>query len=123
MTKLVHSYTIHHSANAHLGTVLLRRALAVLPGAVLTRRPIFVPRECGVLVSEMLGGRENRNASAYNREDCHRWADRHDIPFRYSSSDVFAERAARWAQSPWHREELPARAYWAGTDELAFWYA
>lgn len=26
---------------------------------------------------------------------------------------MFKERAARWAHSPWHREELPARAYYA----------
>jgi 2-hydroxychromene-2-carboxylate isomerase len=113
MTILVHSYTIYHSPNAHLGTALLRRNLTAVPDAVLMRRPIFVPRERGVLVAEMLGGKENRNAGSYHREDCQRWADRHGIPFRYPSHGVFAERAARWAASPFHREEFPARAYYA----------
>lgn len=109
----VQSFTIYHSPNAYLGTVLLGRALAFVPDARLQRRPIFVPRERGVLVAEMLGGRENRNAGSYNREDCRRWADRHDIPFHYPGPEVFRERTARWERSPWHREELPARAYYA----------
>lgn len=113
MAVSVNSFTIYHSSNAYLGTVLLRRALVGVRGARLVRRPIFVPRERGVLVAEMLGGRENRNAGSYNREDCCRWAECHGIPFRYPPPEVFAERAARWAQSPWHREELPARAYYA----------
>lgn len=100
MTAPVESFTIYHSPNAYLGTVLLRRALAAAPGARLVRRPVFVPRERGVLVAEMLGGKENRNAGSYNREDCRRWADRHGIPFRYPAPDVFAARAARWARSP-----------------------
>jgi len=113
MTVLVHSYTIYHSPNGYLGTVLLRRGLAALPDAVLVRHPIYVSRNRGVLVSEMLGGKENTNAASYNREDCSRWAHRYGIPFRYPSPEVFAERAARWARSPFHREELPARAYYA----------
>jgi 2-hydroxychromene-2-carboxylate isomerase len=113
MTVAVHSYTIYHSPNAYLGTVLLRRNLAAVPGAVLVRHPIFVPRERGVLVAEMLGGKENRNAGSYHREDCSRWADRYGIPFRYPPHEVFAERAARWALSPFHREEFPARAYYS----------
>ncbi len=117
MTVHAQSYTIYHSANAYLGTVLLRRALAAVPGAALVRRPIFVPRERGVLVAEMLGGRENRNSGSYNREDCHRWADRHGIPFRYPRPEVLVERAARWAHSPFQREELPARAYYAAGKE------
>ena len=116
MTVHAQSYTIYHSANAYLGTVLLRRALAAVPGVALVRRPIFVPRERGVLVAEMLGGRENRNAGSYNREDCHRWADRHGITFRYPRPEVLVERAARWARSPFHREELPARAYYAADE-------
>ena len=112
MTTPVQSFTIYHSPNAYLGTALLRRALCAAPNTHLVRRPIFVPRERGVLVAEMLGGRENRNASSYNREDCRRWADQHGIPFRYPAPEVFKERAARWAHSPWHREELPARAYY-----------
>ncbi|HJU18708.1 MAG TPA: DsbA family protein [Stellaceae bacterium] len=113
MTTPVYSYTIYHSPNAYLGTVLLRRALVDVPGTVLVRRPVFVPRERGVLVAEMLGGKENRNAGSYHREDCRRWAERHAIPLRYPPPGVFAERAARWARSPFQREELPARAYYA----------
>lgn len=110
----VQSFTIYYSANAYLGTVLLRRALAAAASdALLMRRPIFIPRERGVLVAEMLGGRENRNVGSYNREDCRRWADRHSIPFHYPPAAVFKERSERWAHSPWHREELPARAYYA----------
>jgi 2-hydroxychromene-2-carboxylate isomerase len=77
------------------------------------RHPIFVSREWGVLVAEMLGGKENRNAGSYHREDCQRWANRYGISFRYPPHEVFAERAARWALSPFHREELPARAFYA----------
>lgn len=113
MTVLVQSFTIYHSPNAYLGTVLLRRALAAVPGANLLRRPFFVPRKRGVLVAEMLGGRENQNIGSYYREDCRRWADRHGIPFCYPAPEVFRERAARGTRSPWHREELPARAYYA----------
>jgi len=113
MTIAVHSYTIYHSPNAYLGTVLLRRSLAAVPGAVLVRHPIFVPRERGILVAEMLGGKENRNAGSYHREDCPRWADRYGISFRYLPHEVFAARTARRALSPFHREELPARAFYA----------
>lgn len=122
MTVSVSSFTIYHSANAYLGTVLLRRSLAAKADAVLVRRPIFVPRNRGVLIAEMLGGKENRNAGSYNREDCRRWADRHGIPFHPPAPEVFAERAARWAAYPFDREELPARAYYAadasGRDDL-----
>jgi 2-hydroxychromene-2-carboxylate isomerase len=113
MVVTVHSYTIYHSPNAYLGTVLLRRALAAHPDALLVRHPIFVPRDRGTLVAEMLGGKENRNAGSYHREDCRRWADRYAIPFRYPPPDVFAERAARWASLPFDREELPACVYYA----------
>jgi hypothetical protein len=37
MTIPVYSYTIYHSPNAYLGTVLLRRAIAGLPGVELLR--------------------------------------------------------------------------------------
>ena len=113
MTFSVTSFTIYHSPNAYLGTVLLCRRLAAKAGVVLARRPIFVPRSRGVLVAEMLGGKENRNAGSYNREDCRRWADQHGIPFHYPSPEVFAERAVRWAEYTFDREELPARAYYA----------
>ena len=39
MAVSAYSYTIYHSPNAYLGTVLLRRALAELPGVELVRRP------------------------------------------------------------------------------------
>ena len=56
MTITVHSFTIYHSPNAYLGTASLRRSLKDISDAVLVRHPIFVPRERGVLVAEMLGG-------------------------------------------------------------------
>ena len=113
MTISVYSYTIYHSPNAYLGTVLLRRAITGLPGAELVRRPIYVPRERGLLISDLLGGKENRNAGSYNREDCRRWSERFVIPFSYPDPNVFHERAERWAVAPFHREELPARAFYA----------
>ena len=113
MTIIVHSYTIYHSPNAYLGTVMLRRELASISNVVLLRRPFFVPRERGLLIAEMLGGKENRNAGSYHREDCCRWANRYNIPLRYPPPEVFPQRAARWSHSPFHREELPARAYYA----------
>src|SRR6516225_3268064 len=70
MTVLVYRYTIYHSPNAYLGTVLLRRALANVPGVRLIRQPIYIPHERGVLVAELLGGKENRNVASYLREDC-----------------------------------------------------
>jgi 2-hydroxychromene-2-carboxylate isomerase len=113
VTVLLHSYTIYHSPNAYLGTVLLRRAIAELPGVKLVRRPIYVPRERGMMIAELLGGKENRNAGSYNREDCRRWSEHFSIPFSYPEPSVFHERAKRWALSPFHREELPARAFYA----------
>ena len=110
MTITVYSYTIYHSPNAYLGTVLLRRALANLPGVQLVRRPIYIPRKRGVMVAEFLGGKENRNIGFYLREDCRRWAERFSIPFVYPDPETFHQRAARWAVSVYDREELPARA-------------
>src|SRR5215469_7917671 len=72
MAIRVYSYTIYHSPNAYLGTVLLRRAISGLPGVELVRRPIYVPRDRGLMIAELLGGKENRNAGSYNREDCRR---------------------------------------------------
>jgi 2-hydroxychromene-2-carboxylate isomerase len=117
MTITVHSYTIYHSPNAYLGTGLLRRAIAGLPDAQLVRRPIYVPRLRGVMIAEMLGGKENRNAGSYLREDCRRWADRFTIPFVYPDPEIFHQRAARWAVSAYDREELPARAFYAADGE------
>jgi 2-hydroxychromene-2-carboxylate isomerase len=113
MAVSVYSYTIYHSPNAYLGTVLLRRAVAGLPGVELVRRPICVPRERGLMIAELLGGKENRNARSYNREDCRRWSERFAIPMSYPGPGVFHERAKRWAASPFDREELPARAFYA----------
>jgi 2-hydroxychromene-2-carboxylate isomerase len=117
MAITVYSYTIYHSPNAYLGAVLLRRAIAGLPDAQLVRRPIYVPRLRGVMIAEMLGGKENRNAGSYLREDCRRWADRFTIPFVYPDPEIFHQRAARWAVSAYDREELPARAFYAADGE------
>jgi 2-hydroxychromene-2-carboxylate isomerase len=113
MAVSVYSYTIYHSPNAYLGTVLLRRALAELPEVKLMRRLIYVPRERGLMIAELLGGKENRNAGSYNREDCRRWSERFAIPMSYPDPSVFHDRAKRWATSPVEREELPARAFYA----------
>jgi 2-hydroxychromene-2-carboxylate isomerase len=113
MAVTVYSYTIYHSPNAYLGTVLLRRALAGLAGVELVRRPIYVPRGRGPMIAELLGGKENRNAGSYNREDCHRWSERFAIPMSYPDPSVFHERAKRWAAARFEREELPARAFYA----------
>jgi len=117
MTITVYSYTIYHSPNAYLGTVLLRRAIAGLPNVQLVRRPIYVPRERGLMIAEMLGGKENRNVGSYLREDCRRWADRFSIPFVYPDPEVFQQRAGRWALSAYDREELPSRAFYAADTE------
>ena len=113
MTVSVYSYTIYHSPNAYLGTVLLRRAVSDLPGVELVRRPICVPRERGLMIADLLDGKENKNAGSYNREDCRRWSERFAIPMSYPDPNVFHERAQRWATSPFDREELPARAFYA----------
>ena len=63
-----------------------------------------------MLVAELLGGKENRNAGSPLREDCRRWSERYSIPFVYLDPEVFNQRAARLAVSAFHREELPARA-------------
>jgi 2-hydroxychromene-2-carboxylate isomerase len=117
MTITVYSYTIYHSPNAYLGTVLLRRAIAELPDVQLVRRPIYVPRERGLMIAHMLGGKENRNIGSYLREDCRRWAVRFTIPFVYPDPEVFHQRAVRWAVSAYDREELPARAFNAADAE------
>jgi 2-hydroxychromene-2-carboxylate isomerase len=113
MAVSIYSYTIYHSPNAYLGTVLLRRVLAELPGVEVVRRPIYVPRERALMIAELLGGKENRNAGSYNREDCRRWSERYGIPFSYPDPSIFHERAKRWSVSQFDREELPVRAFYA----------
>jgi len=117
MTVLVYSYTIYHSPNGYLGTVLLRRALMNVPGVRLVRCPIYIPRDRGVMIAELLGGKENRNVGSYLREDCRRWSERFSIPFTYPDPEIFRQRAARWGAAAFHREELPARAYYAADAE------
>jgi 2-hydroxychromene-2-carboxylate isomerase len=117
MTVVLYSYTIYHSPNAYLGTVLLRRAIAGLPGIELVRRPIDVPRDRGLMIAGLLGGKENRNAGSYNHEDCRRWSERFSIPLSYPDPEIFHRRAERWAVSKFHREELPARAFYAAPSE------
>jgi 2-hydroxychromene-2-carboxylate isomerase len=110
----VYSYTIYHSPNAYLGTLLLRRVIADLPDVQLVRRPIYVPRERGLMIAEMLGGKENRIVGSYLREDCRRWSGRFSIPFIYPDPEVFHQRVKRWALLAYDRVELPARAFYAG---------
>jgi 2-hydroxychromene-2-carboxylate isomerase len=117
MAISVYSYTIYHSPNAYLGTVLLRRAIAELPDVQLVRRPVYVPRERGLMIAQMLGGKENRNIGSYLREDCRRWAERFAIPLAYPGPEVFHQRTPRWAASAYDREELPARAFYAADAE------
>ncbi|MBI1817263.1 MAG: DsbA family protein [Deltaproteobacteria bacterium] len=106
------SYTIYHSPNAYLGVLLAERALANLP-VVIERRPICIPKDRGVKVADLVGGKETAAQTSYHREDCLRWAQRHGIELRLLAPGEFDERAARWHQSPYAREELPARAYYA----------
>ncbi|MBV8651160.1 MAG: DsbA family protein [Alphaproteobacteria bacterium] len=110
---LIYSYTIYHSPNAYLGSVLARRLLATSPEIRLLRRPFFVPRDRGVRIADLVGGKETPAMASYHREDCPRWAARYRIPFNYPAPEIFTARAAEWARSEWHREELPARAYYA----------
>ena len=70
----IYSYTVYHSPNAYLGSILLRRALADLPGVTLIRKPFLIPRSRGVLVAELIGSKEPAVKGSYNREDCARWS-------------------------------------------------
>jgi len=106
------SYTIYHSPNAYLGMVLAEQALRGLP-VTIERRPICIPKHRGVKVADLVGGKETAAQTAYHREDCTRWAHRHGIELHLLGPGVFDERVARWRQSPYEREELPARAYYA----------
>ncbi len=106
----VRAYTIYHSPNAYIGSVLARRRLATLPHVRLVRRPFFVPRERGLLVADLVGGKETAAMGSYHREDVARWAKRYGIPLAYPPPGTLARWAKTWT---WHREELPARAYYA----------
>ena len=75
--------------------------------------PLLHPRERGLIIADLLGGKENKNAGSYNREDCRRWSERYEIPMSYLDPGVFHERAKRWMFSSYDREELPARAFYA----------
>ena len=51
------SYTIYHSPNAYLGSILAERALAGLPVSI-ERRPICIPKDRGVKVADLVGSKE-----------------------------------------------------------------
>lgn len=106
------SYTIYHSTNAYLGSILAERALAGLPVEVV-RRPLCIPKERGTWVADLVGGKASPRQGPYNRKDCERWAARHAIEMRIPSFAELAQRATRWRRSPLAREEMPARAYYA----------
>ena len=108
----VASYTIYHSPNAYLGIVLAERRLAGLPIRIL-RRPIYIPRSRGVKMADLVGSREAAVHGSYHREDCRRWAEKYGIELNFIAPAVFEERAQRWRESPYDREELPARTYYA----------
>lgn len=117
MVLPVVSYTIYHSANAYIGTTLLRRVMGVLYGTELVRRPIFIPRSMGESVTEMLGGRDSRNLESYERVDSERWAERYGIALKLQDTSVMQQWSRRWASSALEREELPARAFYATRPE------
>src|SRR5215510_4528679 len=106
------NYTIYHSPNSYLGVLLADRELAGVPVRV-ERKPIFIPHDRGVKVADLIGSQEPPRKSAYHREDCARWAEHYGIEMHFLAPGVFEERAKRWRQSPFGREELPARAYYA----------
>lgn len=109
----IDAYTIYHSPNAYLGSVLLRRMLAGRSDVRVVRRPILIPRTRGVLVADLIGSKEPPVKTSYYREDCARWSERYGIPLVFPPREVFEERRRRWAASRWEREELPARAFYA----------
>jgi 2-hydroxychromene-2-carboxylate isomerase len=111
--RVIESFTIYHSPNAYLGSVILRRRLVGRSDVRVVRRPILVPRSRGVLVAELVGGAESAAKTSYHREDCARWVARYGIPLTFPPREVFQARRQRWAESRWEREELPARAYCA----------
>jgi 2-hydroxychromene-2-carboxylate isomerase len=111
MLKVV-CYSIYHSPNAYLGILIAGRELTGLPVQI-ERRPICIPKTRGVKVADLVGSKEPPLKGEYHREDCARWAKRYGIELRLTAPGVFAQRAERWQQSPFDREELPARAYYA----------
>jgi 2-hydroxychromene-2-carboxylate isomerase len=66
-----------------------------------------------VKVADLIGSHEPPRKSAYHREDCARWAERYGIEIHFLVPGEFEERTKRWQHSPFGREELPARAYYA----------
>ena len=106
------SYSIYHSSNSYLGILDAYHKLSPLP-IELIRRPIFIPKDRGVLVTDFLGGKENKVRSSYNREDSQRWAKKLGIPISIVEPEQFEQWKKRWAQSTIGREELPARIYYA----------
>jgi 2-hydroxychromene-2-carboxylate isomerase len=108
----VDSFTIYHSPNAYLAMVAAAPRLAALT-LEHRRRPLLIPRARGVKVADLVGGGESPARTRYHREDCLRWARRRGIPLQLIEPEEFARRAARWAASPFEREELPARVYHA----------
>ena len=111
MLKVV-CYSIYHSPNAYLGILIADWKLDGLPVEV-ERRPICIPKTRGVKVADLVGSKETPLKGEYHREDCARWAKRYGIELHFTAPGVFAERVERWRQSPFDREELPARAYYA----------
>jgi 2-hydroxychromene-2-carboxylate isomerase len=115
MPLVLESFTIYASANSYLGLALAGRLLAGV-AVVHRRRPILIPRARGVRVADLVGGKETAARARYHREDCQRWARRHQIPLHLIEPEEFQRRAARWATSRYEREELPARAYYAAEE-------
>lgn len=107
----IFSYSIYHSSNAYLGHFIAERALQGLPVEVV-RRPLCIPKERGLWVADLVGGRSNPRQDGYNREDCLRWAKRHGIEMRFADRGTLAARVASWRTLPCGREELPARTYY-----------
>jgi len=111
MLKVV-CYSIYHSPNAYLGILLAERALKGLPVEI-ERRPICIPKARGVKVADFVGSKEPPVKGGYHREDCTRWAKKYGIELNFLAPGIFEQRAERWQKSPFDREELPARAYYA----------
>lgn len=64
MLKVI-NYTIYHSPNSYLGVILADRALARLP-VVVERRPIFIPRDRGIKVADLIGSSEPARKGSYH---------------------------------------------------------